>query len=158
MSRNMVQKVLYILVAIPVSWLFLRYFLPISLPFLLGLGAALAAEPGVKLLSKRLPRPAATIISVTLVLILLTTVLALALGILMRQLGRLQTILPQLEAAVNQGIALLKDRILTLSQALPQALLRIAAQFSMTTPSTYHPVEMPQVVPIAEQLRTEPEP
>lgn len=122
MSRNMVQKVLYILVAIPVSWLFLRYFLPISFPFLLGLGAALAAEPGVKLLSKRLPRPAATIISVTLVLILLTTVLALVLGILMRQLGRLQTILPQLEAAVNQGIALLKDRILTLSQALPQGL------------------------------------
>ena len=122
MSRNMVQKVLYILVAIPVSWLFLQYFLPISLPFLLGLGAALAAEPGVKLLSRRLPRPAATIISVTLVLVLLTTVLALVLGILMRQLGRLQTVLPQLEAAANQGIALLKDRLLTLSQVLPQGL------------------------------------
>ena len=122
MSRNLAQKVLYILIAIPVGWLFLRYFLPISLPFLLGLGAALAAEPGVKLLSRRLPRPAATAISVTLVLVLLTTVLALVLGILMRQLGRLQTVLPQLEAAANQGIALLKDRLLTLSQVLPQGL------------------------------------
>lgn len=47
-------------------WVGLKYLLPISTPFVLGAGLALAAEPGVKFLSGRLrlPRAAAAGIGV----------------------------------------------------------------------------------------------
>ena len=130
MLRNIPQKALYILIAIPIGWIFLRYFLPISLPFLLGLGAALAAEPAVRPLARRLPRTLAAAISVSLVFLLFSTVFVLACGILMRQLSRLQAVLPQLEAAAAQGIDLLKNRLFSFAQTLPQG-LRAAIERSL---------------------------
>lgn len=124
MSRDFVHSVLFFLLIILFIWIFMRFLLPITLPFALGLYLALAAEPGVRWIHGRLklPRQAASALSVSAVFVLTTTVLFLLAGALMRQLTRLQDVLPQLEAAAKQGLALLQQWIGTLAEKLPDGL------------------------------------
>lgn len=124
MARNILRPLLSILWAALAIWLSIRFLLPIALPFFLGLYLALAAEPAVRLLHGRLrlPRPAASALCVSVVFILTVTLLVMLAGLLMRQLSRLQDLLPQLEAAAKQGLALLQQWLTAIAEKLPQGL------------------------------------
>lgn len=121
MSQNISKRVLVFAAVAALLWVTSRYLLPIGLPFLLGAGLALAAEPAVRLLSGRLrlPRGAATAIGVSGVFVLSLTVLLLLLTLLVRQLGNLSGILPQIVEAVQQGTAALQGWLLDLAARMP---------------------------------------
>lgn len=99
----------------------LRYGLPLMLPFLLGAGLALAAEPMVGLLCRRLhlPRGAAAGIGVTAVFIGLLAVIFLFCALLVRQMAHLSGILPDLENAARQGMRTLEGWLLELTSRAP---------------------------------------
>lgn len=124
MSRDLLQKSLFAAVAVAAGWLIVKYLLPISFPFLLGLGLALAAEPGAALLCQQLclPRKAATAAAVSMVFILTATVIILAGGVLMRQLARLEALLPQVEQALEAAMETTKQQLHGLASRLPQRL------------------------------------
>ena len=52
-----IRKVLAFAASSLALWLGLRYLMPVVLPFVLGAGMALAAEPGVRFLCSRLRLP-----------------------------------------------------------------------------------------------------
>ncbi len=124
MSRNFTHSVLTGAAIALFFWLSLRFLLPIALPFALGIYLALAAEPGVRILSNRikLPRPAASAVAVSVVFLLTVTILLLLAGFLMRQLVRLRDVLPQLENAVKQGLSLLRNWLASAAEKLPESL------------------------------------
>ena len=93
---------------------FAKYLLPLFLPFLLGAGLAVAAEPLVAFLSNRLRlrRSIASGIGITAAFCLLSSVVLLVCAFGLRQLRNLTGMLPELETAVNQGLTS-ADRYLT---------------------------------------------
>lgn len=97
----------------------LRYLLPVGLPFLFGGLTALAAEPLVKRLSRRIPRGAAAGIGITLALVLAGCFLLLLLTAAVRELGRLAQALPDLGQTALQGIAALEDYLTELALSAP---------------------------------------
>ena len=105
-------------------WLFIRYLLPVALPFLLGAGLALAAEPMTRLLCGRvrLPRPAAAGISVTAVFLGLTLVLLLPAALLVREAGILAGIIPDLGQTARAGLDLLSQWLLSLIRRMPEGI------------------------------------
>lgn len=110
--------------AFVLTWLSLRYLLPLALPFLLGAALALAAEPVVRLLNvrMRLPRALAAGIGVGLALTLLLSLLFLLGALLVRELGLLAGILPDLEQTAVNGLSALESYLLKLSGKLPAML------------------------------------
>lgn len=129
------RKMFLLALAVAAAWVGVRYLLPVSMPFLLGGGLALAAEPGVKFLSRRLrfPRSAAAGIGVGAVFAVLCTLLTLLLGLLLRQLRALAGILPQMELTVRAGLDSLQAWLLDLAQrtspGVRTVLQRNVAQF-----------------------------
>ena len=111
------RKMFLLALAVAAAWVGVRYLLPVSMPFLLGGGLALAAEPGVKFLSGRLrfPRSAAAGIGVGAVFAVLCTLLTLLLGLLLRQLRALAGILPQMELTVRAGLDSLQAWLLEMA-------------------------------------------
>ncbi len=102
-------------------WLSMQYFLPLVLPFLLGTALALAAEPMVALLHcrGRLPRGAAAGIGVTLVFLSFALIFLLVLALIFRELGLLAGMLPNLEAAAEDGLSTLSAWALGVISRLP---------------------------------------
>lgn len=102
----------------------IRYLLPFSLPFLLGAGLALAAEPGVRFLTGKLhmPRAAAAGISVSAVFTLICILVLLLVSVLFRELGLLAGILPDMERMAMDGLEALKGWLLSLSGKCPESL------------------------------------
>ena len=100
------------------AFLGIKYLLPISMPFLLGAGLALAAEPGVKLLSGRLklPRAAASGIGVGALFAVICAALTLLVGLAVRELRVLAGILPQMELTARDGLNALQNWLLEASQ------------------------------------------
>lgn len=105
-------------------WLVVRYALPVLLPFLLGTGLAVAAEPLVGLLHRKmkLRRWMAAGIGVTVAVILLIGALVLMIALLVRQVGRLGTVLPQVLDGVYQGMDSMEQWLLSLSDSAPGSL------------------------------------
>lgn len=103
------------------TWLGLRTLLPLLLPFLVGGALALTAEPAVRRLSRRLPRPVAAGIGVSAALLLLLTVVSLLVSALLRQLGALAGALPDLEQAARQGLDSAQSLLLRASRNAPGA-------------------------------------
>lgn len=105
-------------------WLGIRYLLPAFLPFLMGGGLALAAEPGVRFLCDKLhlPRSAAAGISVSAVFTLICILIMLIFAVLFRELGLLAGILPDMESMAMEGLDALKCWLLTLANRMPQSL------------------------------------
>ena len=105
-------------------WILLRYGLPILLPFGLGLALAIAAEPSVKVLTKKLhlPRPVATGIGVTAVCVLVLALATILIALLVRQAGQLSRIMPELPSAAQQGLDSLQSWLLSLSSKAPDTL------------------------------------
>lgn len=105
-------------------WLSARFLLPLFLPFLLGMGLAMASEPAVRFLSRRgrLPRPLAAGVGVGATLTGLLALMTLVLGLLFRQLRPPESWVPQLTRTVERGIALLQRWLLSFAGALPPGL------------------------------------
>lgn len=113
-----VKKAGILTAAILGAFLGIKYLLPVSMPFLLGAGLALAAEPGVKLLSGRLklPRAAASGIGVGAVFAVICAALTLLVGLAVRELRVLAGILPQMELTARDGLNALQSWLLEASQ------------------------------------------
>lgn len=103
-------------------WFFVRYGLPVLLPFLLGAALALAAEPPVKLLVNklRLPRFLASGLGVSAVFVLLIALGVLLVALMIREAGQLSQIMPELVDATRSGLNSLQAWLLDLSAKAPE--------------------------------------
>lgn len=122
MRKSLFQKYLWLAGGLLSAWLLLRFGLPVLLPFLLGTGIALAAEPLVKLLHKRLPRWLSAGIGVTLVFILLLTLIALIIALCFREAGQLTDRLPALMDTAQSTLEALEQRLLLTAKSMPVAI------------------------------------
>ena len=115
------QKRLLIPVALISIWLGVKYFLPVLLPFFLGAALALAAEPLVRGIQRYLhaPRAAAAGLGVTVALIMVLGLVSLLGAVAVRQLGRLASAMPDLESTAGQGIDLLRNWLLGITEGTP---------------------------------------
>lgn len=107
-----------------VLWLAVRYLLPLLLPFLLGAGLALLAEPMVRLLSRRfpLPRGIAAAIGVSMALCFLSLLLFLLAALAVKELQTLAGILPDFGSMAKKGIASLSGWLQGLTGYAPASL------------------------------------
>ena len=112
------------------TWLGLRFFLPFALPFLLGAGLALSAEPVTVPLRNRLglPGAAASGIGVSCTFFLFSFLLFGLLSLLLQILMPAGQILPDLLETALSGLGLLEQWILSLSGKLPRSLRPLAQQ------------------------------
>lgn len=124
MARPTLKKLFILAAAFLLTWLGLRYMLPIILPFLLGASLALMAEKPVSFLCGRLRmnRVAAAAIGVTATLLLLLSVLFLLLALLVRQLTDLAAALPDLEQTAAEGLSTLETFLLRLAANAPDGI------------------------------------
>ena len=101
--------------------LLFRYFLPLVLPFLLGAGLAVAAEPLVGVLCHRvkLKRPFATAIGVSMAFSFLALAVMVLCAFLIRQIRSLTGLLPQLETALHTGMDAADQWLVNLSGRVP---------------------------------------
>lgn len=102
-------------------WLGARYVLPVALPFLLGALLALAAEPLVRPLCRRMKRGLAAGLGVSATLLGLGGILSLVGAAAVRELGRLAGAVPRLTGTARQGMQVLEDWLVGLSEAAPEA-------------------------------------
>jgi sporulation integral membrane protein YtvI len=132
MYKKITQAALLLALATVFLWLTFTVFLPISLPFLLGIGLALLAEPAVVLLAQKFhwKRAAATAAGVSAVLILSIATLTLLATVFMRQLGHLSDLWPRLEAAFLQAMEALRQWLLALAPRMPASLHRFIDQLA----------------------------
>lgn len=122
MPRPTARSITALIGVFALFWLSLKYILPVILPFLMGAVLALAAEPLVRLLAKRLPRGAAAGIGVTATLVLLSCVLLLLTALVVKELGRLAGALPDLGQTAMQGIAALENFLMGMVQRAPESI------------------------------------
>lgn len=128
MPRLNRKNAIILVLAFLISWAALKYLLPVAAPFLLGLLLALAAEPVVRLLSKRLSRGAAAAVGVSVTLLLLTSVLVLLAAIVVRELGLLAGALPDLGQTARSGLNALESFLLSLAQRTPDGVRPLLSQ------------------------------
>ena len=123
MSQTPLQKIGILLFSCLCLWLASRYLLPILLPFLLAACLALAAEPLVRVLHRRLklPRGAASGIAVVITLILAALIVLALCALLLRELGQLAGILPDLGETALSGMESLEGFLLELAAGTPAA-------------------------------------
>lgn len=112
------------------SYLAIRYLLPIFLPFLIGAGLALAAEPLVRFLCSRfrLRRGAAAGIGVSLAFSFLIFFVIVLFGLVIREVRVLTLILPDLENSVRAGMDSLSGWLLNLSASAPAGIRSVLRQ------------------------------
>lgn len=122
MENPAVKKYFHLALALLGLWACVRYALPLVLPFGLGLGIALAAEPLVKLCQRRLPRWVGSALGVTAALIMVLTLLTLLLSALLRELGRLAGVLPDMAHTARQGLTSLENFLLSVAHRAPEGL------------------------------------
>lgn len=103
-------------------WLAARFLLPLVSPFLLGALLALAAEPMVRFLNKKVhvPRGVSTAIGVSMAFSFLAMLVMVLCAFLLRQLRSLAGILPDLEVAARSGLNLVQTRLLELASHAPR--------------------------------------
>lgn len=123
MSASFFRKILILLGAFFAAWLGIKYLLPVLLPFLLGTGIALAAEPIVATAERhlKLSRTFAAGIGVTLTLILLLGIVSVVGALIVRELGKLAGAVPDLEGTARQGMVLLQDWLVGLTEQTPES-------------------------------------
>lgn len=105
-------------------WLAVRFLLPLLSPFLLGALLALAAEPMVRFLCRRvhLPRAVSTAIGVSMAFCFVALILLMLCAFALRQLKNLAGVLPDLEAAARTGLTLAQTRLLELAAHAPRGI------------------------------------
>ena len=122
MSRSAATRLSALAATFLLIWVSARYLLPLLLPFLLGTGIALMAEPMVRVSARRLPRGLAAGLGVSITLVLLLTVLVLAGSLAVRELSVLAGVLPDMENTLRQGLITLEDLLLALAQRTPEGI------------------------------------
>ena len=130
MTRPIFRKTLTLAAVFFGLWVVIRYFLPVLMPFLLGGGLALAAEPLVRFLNGklRLRRGIAAGIGITMAFALLVLTLMLLGALAVRELSMLSGILPQAQEMVRTGLGSLQDLFLSLATRLPESINAPATQ------------------------------
>lgn len=130
MSHVSAKKILLLAATFLAVWLFVRFALPLALPFLLGALLALSAEPGVSFLTKklRLPRSLAAGIGVSAAVVLYLGIFLFFSSVLVRELGQLAQRMPDLEAAFHRGILLLQDFLVGLAGRMPESIRPMLTQ------------------------------
>ena len=118
MIRPNIRKLIFVISAFFAVWLGLRYLLPVSLPFLLGGGLALGAEPLVRFLCDKLKlrRGVAAGIGVSIAFAMLVLVLMLLGALAVKQLKNLSSVLPQAQQMIQTSLVSTQDLLLSLSQ------------------------------------------
>lgn len=103
-------------------WLGVKYLLPLMLPFLIGGGIALAAEPAVSFSQRKLglSRGLSAGVGVTVTLLFLIGLLSVAGMILVRELGNIAGAMPNLEQSARQGMVLLQDWLVGVTEKTPE--------------------------------------
>lgn len=124
MARPTARKIIFVISVFFGIWLTLRYLLPISLPFLLGGGLALGAEPLVDFLCGKLKlrRGLAAGIGISIAFALLALVLMLLGALAVKEVSRLSSVLPQARQMVQAGLTAVQDYLLALSGRMPDGL------------------------------------
>lgn len=122
MPRFQKRNLLVLAAGFAAVYLALRYLLPLAMPFLLGILIAIASEPAVGLLSRRMGRGVAAVLGVTVTLLLLGCVLLLLSAVAVRELGLLLRVLPDLEQTARSGLNALEGMLLGLAQRLPEGI------------------------------------
>ena len=122
MYSDFLKKALAAAVIFAALWLGIKYALPVALPFLLGLGLALAAEPLVKKLSGAIPRGVAAGFGVSATMAGVAAIGALVGAIAVRQVKNLTAVMPDLQNAMGQGMTTVQDFMINLSQNAPESL------------------------------------
>ena len=128
MSRNLFRNAALLLGCFLALWLGIRFVFPILLPFLLGGLLALAAEPVVRLLSKKLPRAAAAGIGVLVTMTLIGSIFFLLMALLVKELGILVGALPDLEETAVDGLSSLEGFLLDLTDQTPARVRPLLSQ------------------------------
>lgn len=125
-----VQKALRVTFIYLALFLVAKYLLPLFLPFALGAGLALAAEPLVDILHRRLhlPRTAAAAIGVSMAFSVLVLAVMVLLALALRQLRQLTGYLPELESAARMGMRSASEYLLNLARKAPGSLQDIATR------------------------------
>lgn len=127
MTRGMIGRICIFTGGLLALWLGVRYALPILLPFFLGAGLALAAEPLVGALHRRLKlkRWLAAGIGVSLVVILLVGILVVLIALLVRQMGQMSAALPGLMDGVYRGMGSLEQWLLSMIDSVPPGIRNV---------------------------------
>lgn len=128
MSSINKKSILVLVIAFALVWLGIKYLLPVVLPFFLGALLALAAEPVVRFLSRKLPRAAAAAIGVAATLVLLTCIILLLMALLVREIGLLANALPDLGQAALGGLQSLEHFLLELADKTPTGIRSLLSQ------------------------------
>lgn len=113
---------LSVLAVFGVIWLAVRYLMPLVSPFALGTLLALAAEPMVRFLHKKVhvPRPVSAAIGVSMAFSFLAMLVLILCAFLLRQLRSLAGVLPDLEVTARSGLNLVQTRLLELASHAPR--------------------------------------
>lgn len=121
MPKKPANRIYWIAGGLIGGWIFLRYGLPVLLPFLLGAALALAAEPLVGVLNRRLklPRFVAAGIGVTAVFVLLIALLVMLIALVIREAGQLARIMPDIVESAQQGLGSLESWLLKMAGSAP---------------------------------------
>ena len=103
-------------------WLSVKYLLPLIMPFLVGGGIALAAEPAVSFGQRKLKlsRGAATGLGVTTTFLILLALLSIAGMFLVRELGSVAGAMPDLAESARQGMLVLQDYLVGMTEKTPE--------------------------------------
>jgi len=117
-----------LLIGFVLVWLCVRFLLPIILPFLLGSLLAFAAEPMVKRLSAKMPRPAGAAIGVSAALALVICILILLMAVFVREIGLLAGALPDLGQAAQEGLQALEGFLLRMADRTPAGIRSLVSQ------------------------------
>lgn len=122
MIPSYAKKPLAVLASFAALWLGVKYLLPVVLPFFLGAGVALAAEPLVSRAEKRLNRTVATGIGVTATILGSAAIVLLVGAVLVREAGSLARTMPDLEDMTRDGLTIAQDLLIDLSHRAPEAI------------------------------------
>ena len=124
MARPAARKIIALIGIFLAVWLGIRYLLPVVLPFLLGGGLAILAEPLVGVLSQklRLKRPIAVFLGVGALLAAVLGLLALLGAAAWWELGNLAGQLPGLLDSLRSGWEALNQWLSGLADKAPAAL------------------------------------
>lgn len=124
MRKSVLSRVGLAVLACIGLWFAVRFLLPIATPFVLASGLALAAEPLVATLNKRLglKRGIAAGIGVGIALILAALIIVTLCALALRQLQRMSGILPMLEDTALSGMESLEGFLLDMAARAPQTL------------------------------------
>ncbi len=123
MTHPLLYKIFLCILLFLCLWLTVRYLLPLSLPFLLGFGLALCAEPLTAVCQNRLRlrRGAAAGIGVSSALVMVSCLILLVGCAALRELGTLAKVLPDLGSRVRLGVTQLQDWLLRISYCAPES-------------------------------------